>query len=318
MSSPQIPDSNKAAVAGSVEDLINYPTKYQIDQLAKMGGKAVINGKEYDFTGLGDAATANIMSDKMAQALLDIQKNYGADFVKQRIEDLKRSDPNGFAARKQLFDKILEDANKSPDRPLNDSLQAEINAELSKGGQLDSREAEQVREGVRGGQVARGITLGNAPVSQEASAMVKASDDVRTQRQQSAEEFLKSGVSPEDVAYRQIQQSLTNLGAFVSGTTPEAQFGQLAGAQNGAAPFTSTGSSNIVTDPNAARRGLSNATQMYQLQQNNANPWLSALSTLSSIGGVAGGLGWQPFAGGGYQNNFGGNNAGLDPGNGAG
>ena len=104
---------------------------------AQEGGKVSVGGKEYDFTGLGNVAQQNQMSDKMAQALLDIQKNYGADFVKQRLADLQQSDPTGYAARKQLFDKIISDSEQAPpNAQMSKDLQSQVNGMLENAGQL--------------------------------------------------------------------------------------------------------------------------------------------------------------------------------------
>ncbi len=275
---PEIPDSNAAAVEGIKADLSNYPFKTQIEALAKMGGKKTIGNKTYDFTGLGDADNAKVMSDKMAQTMLDIQKNFGADFVKQRLADLEQSDPAGFAARKQLFSKIMQSADEHPDRPISEDLQNQINSELSLGGKLDSKETEQVQQGVRGKQLHNGIFLGNAPAMEEGGALVGASENLETQRQNEAVNFLKSGVSPEDVEYRRIQQALGNLGAFTNGQSPIAQFGSLSGAQGGAAPFTAPNGQTPTTNPNAALLGVQNQQQQYsgnsQWSQNQVNPFL--------------------------------------------
>lgn len=297
MSSPKIPDANKAAVAGTIADAKNFPFQYAIDAAAQMGGKYTdpVTGQVYDFTGLGDADNAAIVSDQMAQTLLDIQKNYGADFVKQRLADLEQSDPKGFAARKELFARIMADAEKNPGRPMAQELQDTITQTLQRGGKLDARQTQQVQEKVRGKQVANGIILGNAPASAEAGAMVEASDAMLAQRQQQGMDFLTSGVSPEDVAYRNIQQSLSNLGAFVNNQTPTAQFGQLSGAQAGAAPFTSTGTPNAALNPNASAQGISNAFTQYQNNQSQANPWLAAMSTGVNAASAAMNLGWSPW-----------------------
>lgn len=282
MSPPKIPDPNTAAMAGSMADLENYPFKYQIDALAKMGGKAVIGGKTYDFTGLGDADNARVISDKMAQTMLDIQKNYGADFIKQRIADLKQSDPAGYAARKQLFDKILADAEANPNRPLAQETQDQVTQLLQQGGKLDAKQTEEVQQGVRGQQLRRGIYLGNAPASQEANAVVQAGEGLKTARQQQALGFQTSGVSPEDVEYRRIQQALGNLGAFVNNQSPTAQFGSLSAAGNGAAPFTTSGGVNQATNPNAGLQGIQNANSIYagnvNWSNNQVSPWTSAVS----------------------------------------
>ncbi len=215
-----------------------------------MGGRANIGGTVYDFTGLGQADNARAMSDKMAQTLLEIQQNYGEDFVRQRLADLEQSDPVGFAARRQLFDRILADVERDPNRPMADETQGLITDLLQKGGKLDAKQTEEVQQNVRGGQLRRGIYLGNAPASQEASAVEQAGEQMRTQRQQQALQFQTSGISPEDVQYRRIQQSLANLGAFTNNQTPTAQFQGLSAAGRGAAPFTTTQPINTQTDPN--------------------------------------------------------------------
>lgn len=303
--SPDVPDPNEAAVAGTIADAQNFPLQYAVDAVAKMGGKWTdpISGKVYDFTGLGDAENNAVVSDQMAQTLLDIQKNYGAAYVKQRLADLQQSDPKGYAARKELFARIMADAEKSPDRPMAADLQAAITDTLQKGGKLDARQLQQVQEGVRGKQVAHGIILGNAPASEEAGAVVKASEAMRDQRQQEGLSFQTSGVSPEDVAFRQIQQSLANLGAFVNNQTPTAQFGQLAGAQNGAAPTTTTGTPSAALNPNAGAQGISNAFAQYNNQSSQANPWLAAASAGVNAAAVFNNLGaWNTGKNPAYQN----------------
>jgi len=286
MDTPSIPDPNKAAQAGAIQDVANYPFKAQIDALAQMGGKATINGKTYDFTGLGNADQNAKVSSQMAQTMLDLQKNYGGAYVAQRIADLKQSDPTGYAARAQLFDKILADSQANPNRPMSADLQNQVTNLLGQGSNLSTgpgSETEAVQQGVRGNQVANGIFLGNAPTNQEASAIVNTGDQMQTQRQQKALGFLQSGVSPEDVTYRRIQQSLSNLGNAISGTTPEAQFSSLSGAQSGAAPFTTGTVSSPSMNPNAALNGMQNAADIYSGNVNwantQANPWTTGLST---------------------------------------
>jgi hypothetical protein len=301
MAGPNIPDPNKAAIQGANAQAANFPFEYIINQLAQLGGSADVNGKNYDFTGLGTADNAAAMSDQTAKALLDIQKNYGADFVKQRIADLQQSDPQGFADRKELFDRILADSQKAaPNAGMSKDLQDAVNNQLNTGGQLTGGpggELEQVQQAVRGKQIANGITLGNAPAEQEAAAVEGASEQKRSQVQSTAQQYLAAGISPEDIQYRKIQQDLENLGAFESGTTPEAQFASLSGAGNGAAPSSAPYSNTAAIDPNAA---LAQAMQLYSGQvnwsQQQVNPWTAGLSTLGGLGNVAAGLGWKPFA----------------------
>lgn len=309
-STPQIPDYTKAAIQGQIADVQNYPFRSIIEAAANMGQKVTIDGKTYDFTGLGQADTDRVVSDKMAQTLLDLQREKSPALIQARIDELKAADPQGFAARKDLFDRIMADAQSNPDRPMAEGLQNEITIELQKGGQLDDKMRQQVQNTVRGAQVGRGIYLGNAPTSQEAGAMVNASDAMRSNRQQRALQFLESGSSPEDVEYRRLQQSMANLGDFVNGITPSAQFRSLSGAANGSVPFIGGPQAQSTTDPNAQARGAQNALDIYRgnVNWNNSqvNPWIAGLSTFNSGLSAASNLGWslggsRPGTGAGYQ-----------------
>jgi hypothetical protein len=296
--SPSAPDYDEAARQGVYADLETYPLRYLVEAASKQGGKVTIDGNEYDFTGAGEADNAAVMSDKMAQTLLDLQRDLGPDIIKQRIEELKLADPQGYAARKDLFDRIIKDTESNPDRPLADDLQRSIVGELANAGKLDSRELQQVQQAVRGSQVRNNNFLGNAATAEEAGAVVKAGESLRDQQQQQALGFLESGVTPEDVQYRRIQQQLANLGAFISGETPEAQFKQLSGAGNGAVPFVGGTPNTQTTNPNAGQQGVNNALDIYtgkvNWAQNQVNPWIAGISTGVTGLGTAINLGWQP------------------------
>lgn len=297
---PDPVDPAIAAIAGMKADAANYPFSYAIDAAAKEGGTYTdpSTGKVYDFSGLGDAATASKVSDQMAQTMLDIQNADSGAVIAQRLKDLQQSDPTGYAARQQLFDSIMASANANPSRPLATDLQSQITGLLNQGSKLGGGpggQLEEVQQGVRGGQVARGIYLGNAPASQEASAVVTAGEQQEQQNQAQAQSYLESGVSPEDVDYRRIQQNLSDLGSFVNGTSPQAEFGQLSGAGGGAAPFTTTGTPSATFNPNAAAQGISFANSIYGTQSNynnnQVNPFVTgvqgaagALRTASSLG----------------------------------
>jgi len=290
-SAPKPPDYEAAARQGVYADLETYPLRYLVDAASQAGGKVNVGGKDYDFTGLGDADNAAVMSDKMASTLLDIQRGMGPKFIEQRLDELKQADPQGYAARQDLFDRILSDSKANPNRPLAEDLQNSIVGQLTNSGHLDARELEQVQQGVRGGQVARGNYLGNSAVSEEAGAAVKASDALKNQQQQTALGFLNSGVTPEDVQYRRIQQSLSNLGAFQAGQTPEAEFRSLSAAGNTAAPFIGGTGPTATTNPNAGQQGAAFANNLYSGQVNWANtqvnPFIAGLSTTLTGAGAA-------------------------------
>lgn len=287
---PEIPDPADAAVGGLTADLTLSPFNYLINAAAKMGQKITIDGKTYDFTGLGQADTAAVISDQMAQTLLAIQKEKSPAIIAQRLEELKAADPKGYAARQDLFDRIMAEAKANPDRPLSTSTARQIQDELARGsGFADKKQEQEVQDAVRGRQVARGIYRGNTAAGEEGKAMVNAGEALRNQRQQDALDLLESGSTPEDIAFRKLQQTLGNLGSFVNGQTPTAQFGQVSAAGSGPVKLTGQGVNTNTFNPNAAGQGVSNAMNQWQTtfnyDQSQANPWLAGFS------GVTTGLG---------------------------
>ncbi len=309
MKSPKIPNPADAAVAGIQADTELQPFQYLINAASTLGKPITIGDKTYDFTGLGQTDTTGKISDKMAQTLLDIQKTQSPAIIAQRLAELKAADPQGYAARQQLFDRIMADAQNHPDRPVSADLQQQLQDELAKGGGFsDAKQAEQVREGVRGQQSHSGVYLGAAPAAQEARTMVNAGETLQSQRQQNALNLLQSGASPEDIAYRELEQTLSNLGAFQSGETPQAQFRQVSSAGNGPVSLVPGAPQTNTFNPNAAGQGVSNAFQNYNTtwnyQQQQANPWLAGLSTLATGAGALRNI-----------NGFGGGGAGGTPSN---
>lgn len=303
---PKIPNAGDAAAAGIQADTALQPFQYLINAASTLGQKINIGGKDYDFTGLGAADTSGKISDSMAQTLLDLQKEKAPEIIAQRIEELKASDPQGYAARKQLFDRIIADSQANPNRPVSTDLQKSLQDELSKGaGFNDSKQEQEVRDSARGAQVMRGIYLGESPTSEEAKTVVNAGESLRSQREQNALNLLQSGSSPEDVAYRQFQQSIGNLADFTSGQSPTAQFQQVSASQSGPVSLTGQAPGTNTFNPNAGGQGASNALSMYGAQANynnsQANPWLAGLSI---AGGTIGSLKQQNpswFGGGGWS-----------------
>jgi len=287
-SSPPTPQNPYQAAAGGIQaDLENQGPAYLINAASTLGNKVTINGKTYDFTGLGQADTARKVSDQMAATLLALQKETSPAIIQQRLDELKAADPEGFAARQQLFDRIMADANAHPGRPVNTQLQQTLQDELSKGvGFDDAKQEQQVRDAARGGQVAHGIYLGSAPTSQEAKTVLGAGEQLRNTREQNALAMLQSGASPEDIAYREMQQAIGNLANFQSGTPPSANFGALSSASAGLPPGTPGAPNTNTFNPGAAQQGLSfaqgiNAGQMGWFNAQ-ANPWLAGLSSAAS------------------------------------
>lgn len=278
---PAQPDYAAAAVEAQIADVETLPLRKAIESAARAGGKITVNGKEYDFSGLGDAAYNAAYEDAMAQAALQVQKEMGPDYIAQRRLELQTSDPAGWAMRQQMFRDLQGDLS-APDasRPTASALQQQILADLERGGELTPEEMRAVSQSARGQAVARGNARGNAAASAEAGAVGAVSEQRNQERQQRALAFLVSGTTPEDVDYRRNQQNLSNLGSFIGGVTPTAQFKQLSGAGNGAVPF-ATPKPGLTLDPNAGATGANYASTLYGIQSNAAasqiNPWMAGL-----------------------------------------
>ena len=182
----------------------------------------------------------------MAQVALDIQGEYGPQFAAQQKEQLLATDPDRYAAQEQLGQQML--------------------SELQAGRELTDQQRQNVEQGVRGAQVARGNVYGPANVAQEALAKFDVGEKLR-------------------------QQRMGNVQSYLQGMPIAAQFGQLQGAQQGAAPFMPQQlQPGIGVNPNAGAQGMQFASQNYGTyvrgMANQSNPWMTGLGF---VGGALGG-----------------------------
>lgn len=263
---PAAPDYAAANREGILTDLETLPIRRRINAAAQLGqaGSFMLDGEEhfFDFTGVGDTELAEHQAGidranafASAQNLLDVQSEFGAQFLTNAREQLRASDPIGFALREQLGQAVTD--------------------ELSLGGNVSAEAQERISQSVLSAQTARGNVRGVAPAVQE----VLAQDQYSNQRQ---------------------QQRFANAAAFLSGTTPLSQFGQLSGARQGAAPFVTPGiASAVMANPTAGAAAASFAQQSFGTQANifdsqaqfaaeQGNPWMQGLGM---AGGLAGQLG---------------------------
>lgn len=299
---PNYAAANKAAIDADISTLA---LRRAIEASAKLGKPITYTDPQtgktetFDFTGYGDAETSAANADKMAAAALELQKKYGPEFIKQAREQLRQSDPEGFGAREALYQEIMDRLGVDVQSPVADSLEAQIMAELQQGGATDDATNREIDQYLIGQQLDRGGSYGKADEFQRAMGVGQAAEARRTARQQKAAAFLSGGFAKADRDYKKDQQDLANLGAFLSGQTPTAQFQQLSGAQNGAAPFVGT-TPGPGLNPNAGAQGAQFAQQNYQTQIANPqnNPWMQGLGmglqTIGSVAAIGGqqGFGW--------------------------
>jgi hypothetical protein len=259
------------------------------------------NTQTIDFAGLGDADVSIANAQKMAPAILALQKKYGAEFINERLKELRLSNPNEMAARDKMYAWIMDEANKQPDLTMTKSLSGQLLDELNQGGELAPDVAREVEQDVRRGQAARGNVMGNAPAFEEAMATGTAAEKRKADRQARALAFLQSGATPDDINFRHFQQSIANLGSFASGQTPSSQFSTISGAQGGAVPFVTGEPMTTNVNPNAGAQGAAFAQQNYQTQAQQPNPWLRGIATgINAYNSFK-----QPTAGNPAANNWG-------------
>jgi hypothetical protein len=237
--------------------------------------------KHADFRGKGDADVQSELARQMAELELASQQKYGVDYATEARHQEELADPLGFAARKTLHDELAkrDEALGKAGHPVADELDAQVLGDLQRGRGI-SPDAQKLvddimaRRGGAGGGVTANVTgsLEQGPQAEQRLARA----------QQHALGFLSSGATPEDVDYRRRQQSLADMGNFISGRTPEAQFGALSGAQQGSTPqFRAPALPG--PDPNAAALGQQGALTNYSQQVRNATTqvgdWFTGLST---------------------------------------
>lgn len=230
-----------------------------------------------DFTGIGDADLQNQMARNTAQTGLDISREFAPQYIEEAKKQQALADPQGTEARKLLYDRIQSQIARQPDRPVSGLLDQQVSDSLSQGSGLDSSSSALVQKAL-----ANRVAMGDAPGADIVGTLTSGPEgDARAAiRRQQALSYIGSGTSPSDVAYRKSEQDKANIGAFLSGQTPEAQFQQLSGAQQGAAPVAKAPSAPNL-NPNAGAQGAQNAATAYgnQLgqQSQQANPWFAGL-----------------------------------------
>lgn len=294
---PPAPDYASAAAAGVTADIDSLPIRRQIEAAAASGGKYTdpATGKVYDFTGTGNAEMDAAHAERMAQAMKDIQEKFGPDFIKNALDQEKLADPTGVAMRQKLADLINTQSGQTVDTSTNEALQRQIRADLDAGGNLSDDVRREVEQEVLRNQTATGNVSGNSAMFSRAMEMGNEATRRRTLAQQKALAFLTSGATPQDVEYRRGQQNMGNMGSFLSGQTPEAQFGQLSGASQGAAPFVPakplSNNVNPVAGPAATNFAQQNYGQGMNYAMNTVNDWVTGLMIGGKfVGEVAGGV----------------------------
>lgn len=266
---PSPPDYAAATREGILTDIETLPLRKLIENAAKSGGKVEYKDpstgemKTADFTGIGDVD----ISKQMLAAGIE-----SADaLAKAQLDLSKKYSADTIAQRRAELE-----ASDPTGFALREQEGKSIMADLLAGKSLDPGMQADVVNAERGAQAARGNIMGNSSAAAEAMTVG-------------------------DAGFRLWQQKLANASAFLSGTTPTAQFSALGGAQQGVVGFNpqavQTGT-NI--NPNAGSQGWQAGMQSWQANfaknqfefQN--SPWTKLFDTFNSMlvgaAGSAGGM----------------------------
>ena len=274
---PDPPDYAAATREGVEADIESLPLRKLIEAAARQGTKVTytdMSGKEQtvDFTGFGDV-------DLSRQDLEFAEES--ADRMAQAMLSVQEKYGADFVKQRM---KELELADPKF-REVREALGMAALEDVESGYKLAPGMREEVQQATRAAQYARGNVFGAAPAAEEAFEVGNA-------------------------AFRLRQQRLANAASYLSGATPVAQFGQIAGAQQGAAGFNPMGiRGGIGLDPSAGARSLglasnvyNNQFQDYMQQSSMAGDMLGAVAGLG-MGAMTGGLlgsmgggGWKGFS----------------------
>ena len=260
---PKPPDYAAATREGVEADIESLPVRKLIEAAARQGTKVTytdMDGKEktVDFTGFGDA--------DMSRKDLEFAEE-SADRMAQAMLSVQEKYGADFV-KQRLKELELADPQF---RKVRDALGEAALEDVESGYALAPGLREEVQQATRAAQCARGNVFGAAPAAEEAFEVGNA-------------------------AFRLRQQRLANAASYLSGATPVAQFGQIAGAQQGAAGFNPMGiRSGIGLDPNAGARSLGLATNVYN---NQFQDYMQQSSMAGDMLGAVAGLGMGAMTGG--------------------
>lgn len=263
---PDPPDYAGAARETAIADIETLEARKKLDRLARLGEKGRIKYRTSSGTNRYSTVDFTGIGDiDLSRADLDYY-----------IESADRIAEAGLESAEKYGVAVVEQRRRELEAadPEGFKMRQDMAKKIMEGPEkYFTQAAEAAIQGTRGAQAARGNLFGNAPSVQEAMAVG-------------------------DVGYRMYQQQLANMGAFGAGVTPTAQFGQLSGAQQGAAAFQGTGiqQSNVGVMSNnqfaqAAGNVYSNQMSYYQQQASQGSPF-------SQVAGMAAGLGLTALTGG--------------------
>ena len=252
----------------------------------------------FDFKGLGAADIQSTLAKANAKSQLALSQKYDPQFIAAAKAQEDLANPEGAAARQRMDELVQEQISRPNEQPVADELNRQLSQRIAAGKGLDEFDTSVLNKSVQDSLGARGG--GGAQVDWSRPLTTGfAGEQRRLAGIGESGNFLASGTTPEDVAYRRSQQNMANLSAEMSGQTPVSEFASLSGARNGPTP-TANGQPLPLMQGNTSGAAGSAAAGAYSTGMgyaaNQANPWFTGLSSVINAASTAGNLGFRPFA----------------------
>lgn len=251
-----------------------------------------------NFSGYSTADNqAKIMAQE-AQGQLATSAEFDPQFIAEAAKQEQEANPQGVAARQELSAELQSQLNNPPKNPVSEEMNKQVSDRVNAGAGLTPEEQAMLDKDV--GQMGSITgTGGNTPDFSQLLTTGAMGEQRQLANAAAGGNWLASGQTPGDIAYRSNQQDLSDLSSFISGATPETQFSDLSGAQSGPTPnYQAPALPSYNSD--AAQQGAQGAITNYgqQVQQNlsSISPWTAGISGVLGAANVAGAAGFQPLA----------------------
>lgn len=143
---------------------------------------------------LGDIDALATLSPAYANVMLGFEEQFGPQLRAAESEATRQTragDILNIADLGPAFQQAISAANDPMAEQMRNELGQQVFGELQQGTQMDDQLRREVEQGVRRAQGSRGIMRGSAPVSAEAFTVGSKGLQLRQQRQQAADNFLR-------------------------------------------------------------------------------------------------------------------------------
>lgn len=244
------------------------------------------SGNTVSFAGQGTADVQGQIEKALAQGQLELGQKYDPQFIAQALKEEQQANPQQFAARQQLYNDIQGEINKPQVSPVSQTMENQVEERVNAGSGLTPEEQQMLQAAVTAG----GNNVGGSGSPDFSTDLTTgfAGEDRALSNAGAGADWLASGETPSDISYREQQQTLANLGSFISGQTPENQYRQVSGAGTSPTPVYDSGYSPSYNGQAATALGQTAGANQYaenaDLALQQANPWTAGLSAV--LGGT--------------------------------